>query len=165
MRDFPALFERAKQNLKPGGWIEFVDFTAEPWADDDSLDRAPNIVELYKLMDEASVSFGKQQNVARYYKKWMIDAGFKNVKEDVFKVCLVCHLWLLSKYPDILTYLLSPQLDPLQPLGQRSQNEGARPLSAGKPARSPGSIYLGAFYPRVGLVYRKGTGIQCRGPY
>lgn len=67
-----------------------MDFIAEVYSDDDTLNNAPNIVEWCRLLDEASLKFGKQLNVAAKYKQWMVDAGFKNVVEEVFKVRLQC---------------------------------------------------------------------------
>lgn len=88
MRNFTLLFKRINQNLNKGGWVEFVDFAAEIFADDDTLKQAPNLVELEKLLEEASLKFGKQLYTAPKLKQWMVDAGFKNVKEDVYKVGL-----------------------------------------------------------------------------
>lgn len=73
-------------NLKPRGWVEFVDFPAELFSDDESRQNAPNINEWCKLLDEASRKFGKDLNVTAKYKQWLIDAGFRNVKEDMYKV-------------------------------------------------------------------------------
>lgn len=87
VRDFPVLLQRAKENMNNGAWIELVDFAAEAWSDDDSLERAPNVVEWSRLLDEASVKFGKQLSIGKSYKQWVTDAGFKNVTEEVYKVC------------------------------------------------------------------------------
>jgi trans-aconitate methyltransferase len=86
VRDFPRFCERIMNNLKPRGWVEFVDFPAELFSDDESRQNAPNISEWCKLLDEASQKFGKDLNVTAKYKQCLIDAGFKNVKEDVYKV-------------------------------------------------------------------------------
>lgn len=75
-------------NLKPGGWVEMVEVATKVFADDDSLDKAPNAVRWGELQTEASGAFGKQSLIAPDLKKWMTDAGFINVKEEVFKVCL-----------------------------------------------------------------------------
>lgn len=91
--DIPRLLQQAKKNLKIGGWIEFADFAPEPFADDNTLERAPYFREWSRLCDEASVKFGKRMNITSFYKQWMIDAGFKNVKEHVHKVSVnIIHL-------------------------------------------------------------------------
>lgn len=87
-RDFPRLLRRMKRNLKNGGYVELMDFVADFFSDDDTINNAPNVVKWCKLIDEASLEFGKQLNVAPKYKQWMIDAGFKNVTEEVYKVRL-----------------------------------------------------------------------------
>ena len=87
VRDFPLLLTRIKDNLNNGGWVEFTDFIAQSFSDDGSLERAPNVVEWNRLVNMASTKFGKQLNVAPFYKQWMIGAGFKNVKEEIYKVC------------------------------------------------------------------------------
>ncbi|RJE18742.1 Methyltransferase [Aspergillus sclerotialis] len=86
VRDFPLLFKRAKDNLKDGGWVEFVDFVGEPFSDDGTLAKAPNIAEWIRLIDEASHKSGKRLYIAENLKQWMIDAGFTNVVEEVYKV-------------------------------------------------------------------------------
>ena len=75
-----------------------TDFIAQAFSDDGSLERAPNVVDLARLLDEASVKFGKQLDVAPYYKKWMIEAGFHNVKEEVYKVCGPLIEYILGAY-------------------------------------------------------------------
>ncbi|RJE25337.1 Methyltransferase [Aspergillus sclerotialis] len=86
VKDFPHLLQQAKNTLNPGGWFEFVDFAPEPFADDDTLQGAPNLCEMSRFCNEASIKFGKKLRVTDSYKQWMIDAGFKDVKEHVYKV-------------------------------------------------------------------------------
>lgn len=88
-RDFPQLLRRMKRNLKIHGYVELVNFVADIFSDDDTINNAPNVVKWCKLLDEASIKFGKQLNVAPKYKQWMIDAGFKNVTEEIYKVRLL----------------------------------------------------------------------------
>lgn len=88
MRDFPGLYTRIKENLKPGGFVEIVDHGGTSCSDDGTLQRAPSIMEWSRLHNEACAKFGKELDVAHRHKQWMIDAGFENVKEEVVKVCL-----------------------------------------------------------------------------
>ena len=77
-------------NLRPGGWVEMVDFAGDQFfSDDDSLQRAPNLVEWFNLQLKAFAKFGKEFDVARHHRQRLIDAGFRNVKEEVYKVCLL----------------------------------------------------------------------------
>lgn len=86
VRDYPQLFERVLQNLNDGGWAQFGDFTAEVYADDGTLEKAPNSVKWCQLLQEASIEFGKPLHVIEKFKQWMTDSGFKNVTEEVYKV-------------------------------------------------------------------------------
>lgn len=89
MKDPLSVFGQAFQNLKPGGWFEAVDTVPVAHADDDTLQNAPNTVEWCKLVDQASANFGKRMVIPHLYKQWMTDAGFQNVEEAVYKVCLL----------------------------------------------------------------------------
>lgn len=91
VRNFPELFRRIKNNLVPGGWVEMVELPSRCFSDDDSLQKATSIREWTRLQSEAGAKFGKPMNVAENTKQWMIDAGFKKVKEEVYKVCVRLH--------------------------------------------------------------------------
>ncbi|KAF5230777.1 hypothetical protein FAUST_9634 [Fusarium austroamericanum] len=84
--DWPLFYSRVLENLKPGGYVEMQEYDAWIFSDDDSCDRAPWTMEWVTKLDEASKMFGKQINVARYQKQWMIDAGFEDVQERVYRI-------------------------------------------------------------------------------
>ena len=66
-----------------------VDFSGEGfYSDDDSLEKAENLKEWARLLNEGCNKFGKPIDVARHHRQWMIDAGFKNVNEEIYKVRL-----------------------------------------------------------------------------
>lgn len=54
--------------------------------DDPELTKAPNTKLWQELVDEASTKFGKRMNVASEQKRWIEEAGFGDVREDVVKV-------------------------------------------------------------------------------
>jgi hypothetical protein len=85
------LFQRAMNNLKPGGWVEMADFAGAIFSDDDSMEKAPYLTEWARLNQEAFRKFGKDLGIAGQHKQRMIDAGFKNVREEVYKVCLLSY--------------------------------------------------------------------------
>lgn len=87
VRDYATLFERSLQNLENGGWMEFVDFAIDFFSDDNTLEKAPRLVEWQRVLNQASVKFGKQLNIAEDCRQWMIDAGFMDVRQEVYKVC------------------------------------------------------------------------------
>lgn len=131
VHDLPLLLNRIKNNLNNNGWVEFVDFYAEAFSDDNSLERAPYVVEWCQLVDKASVQFGKQVNIAPCLKQSMIDAGFKNVTEEIYKVCrflytynsVIC-TYTPSQIKRSTTYVMYQQLTrslgSCKPLGQGS---------------------------------------------
>jgi len=88
-KDWPRLYQRIKDNLKPGGWAEIQEYDAWIFSDDDSCERAPWTMEWVEKLDEASRKFGRPINIAKDHKKWMIDAGYENVVEVVRRVRIV----------------------------------------------------------------------------
>lgn len=86
VKDHRKLFHQALENLKPGGWLEVADATVGVFCDDETIERAPNLLEWRDRLIEASYKFGKPMGVAKHYKDWLTEAGFTNVQEDIYKV-------------------------------------------------------------------------------
>lgn len=85
--DWPQLYTSIFENLKPGGWVEMQEYEAWISSDDDpELTKAPNTKLWQELVDEASTKFGKRMNVASEQKRWIEEAGFGDVREDVVKI-------------------------------------------------------------------------------
>jgi hypothetical protein len=84
--DWPRFYAQAYANTKPGGFMEMQDHECWLNSDDGGMERAPASVECCLEMQKAGQAFGKDLNVAHLHKQWMIDAGFKNVREVVHKV-------------------------------------------------------------------------------
>ncbi|KAL2128755.1 hypothetical protein VTI74DRAFT_8690 [Chaetomium olivicolor] len=84
--DWAKFYRQVRQNLKPGGWCEMQEYDAWIFSDDDSFERASWTKEWVTKLDEASKMFGKQINVAKKHKQWMIDAGFEDVQEKVIRI-------------------------------------------------------------------------------
>ncbi|EGR48929.1 uncharacterized protein TRIREDRAFT_61284, partial [Trichoderma reesei QM6a] len=84
--DWPRFYRQVMNNLKPGGWLEMQEYDAWIFSDDDSCDRAPWTMEWVDKLDAASRLYGKQINVARYQKQWIMDAGFEDVEERVYRI-------------------------------------------------------------------------------
>ncbi|KAF4445598.1 methyltransferase [Fusarium austroafricanum] len=84
--DWARFYRQALENLKPGCYMEMQEYDAWIFSDDDSCDRAPWTMEWVDKLDTASKMFGKQINVAKYHKQWMIDAGFEDVTERVYRI-------------------------------------------------------------------------------
>ena len=87
IRDWDRLYGQISQHLKPGGWLEMQEYEAWVKSDDDpDLLNAPSVLQWQQLVDEATIIFGKRLNVAHTVKQRFIDAGFEDVREDVYKV-------------------------------------------------------------------------------
>ncbi|KAK2766106.1 hypothetical protein FQN54_007621 [Arachnomyces sp. PD_36] len=86
--DWPRLMRQAYNNLEPGGWIEVSDF--ETWAstDDDSLPETSSYYKFQTQLNRAAIKFGRPMNVAPQFKKFVENAGFKNVTEEIYKIPL-----------------------------------------------------------------------------
>ncbi|CVL00651.1 hypothetical protein FPRO06_06084 [Fusarium proliferatum] len=90
--DFPKFFAQSFNALSPGGWVECQDITFPAQCDDDSLKKDSYIEQWSSLMIEATNKFGRTAESAKFYKQQMIDAGFVNVTEVVYK-------WPSNKWP------------------------------------------------------------------
>jgi SAM-dependent methyltransferase len=81
------LYGQIYEHLRPGGWYEAQEFEGWIFSDDDTMARGGTATRQWlELLDEATVKFGKQLNVAGRQKQWMIDAGFVDVQDDIYKV-------------------------------------------------------------------------------
>jgi hypothetical protein len=66
----------------------------EAWVrsdDDPELLNAPAVAQWQQLVDEASIKFGKRINIAESVEQRFKDAGFEDVRDDLYKACpLLC---------------------------------------------------------------------------
>jgi hypothetical protein len=86
--DEDALFSRAFEHLRPGGWFEFDGAYASFLSDDKTHEKAENSQLFIRELREAAFQFGKSVIAASEWKSKMEKAGFINVKENVIRVCL-----------------------------------------------------------------------------
>jgi trans-aconitate methyltransferase len=85
--DWGHYYSQVYEHLTPGGWCEVQEHEGWIFSDDDTMDRGGKETKRWlHLLDEATVKFGKQLNVAARQKQWMIDAGFVDVQDDIYKV-------------------------------------------------------------------------------
>ncbi|KAI9815379.1 MAG: hypothetical protein M1832_005518 [Thelocarpon impressellum] len=85
--NYPRLYKQAYDNLQPGGWIEVQEF--EAWVRSDTegmMEKATCITEWQTIIDETTAKIGKRLRVAADQKQHLIDAGFEDVSEDVYKL-------------------------------------------------------------------------------
>lgn len=68
------------------------------FTDDDTKDKAPSFYKWVEHLKEASAKFGRPMGIAQNMRKWMEEAGFEDVYEEIRKVCFSpLSLALLSK--------------------------------------------------------------------
>ncbi|PGH32100.1 hypothetical protein GX50_05116 [[Emmonsia] crescens] len=72
-------------HMKPGGWIELQEPQTLITSDDDTSSKATATNEFLSLSNKAAEQFGKELNMAPKYKQYLLDAGFVDVKDEVFK--------------------------------------------------------------------------------
>lgn len=82
--DFPKLIKQAYDALNPGGWIEFQDLNM-PFIADDGTDRGTVFEEWNAMFIDACNRWGRDSRWTGKYGQWLIEAGFENVEEHVFK--------------------------------------------------------------------------------
>lgn len=88
--DWPHFYDQIYMHLTPGGLCEIQEHEGWLHSDDDSINQTGKfIMQWLNLLDEASTKFGRKLNVAARQKQWMLDAGFIDVQEDVYKVRFV----------------------------------------------------------------------------
>ncbi|OAG41862.1 hypothetical protein AYO21_03865 [Fonsecaea monophora] len=86
--DWEKLFQQCMDNLRPGGWVEVIDFEAWGSTDDNSLpDNSPWHTWQTELSNAAE-RFGRVMNISPHIKGLVDQAGFENVVHEVHKVPL-----------------------------------------------------------------------------
>ncbi|KAM5353564.1 hypothetical protein ACJ41O_000214 [Fusarium nematophilum] len=90
--DWPKFFQQSFDALGPGGWVECQDIAFPVECDDGTLDKDSPIDQWSSFMIEATNVFGRSAQSAKQYKQQMIDAGFVNVTEVIYK-------WPTNRWP------------------------------------------------------------------
>lgn len=84
--DWHRLYRQAYEHLKPGGWLEMQEYETEAHSDDGTLEATTFIKTWQWQINEASREFGKSFNEAAAQKERLIEAGFVDVRDDIYKV-------------------------------------------------------------------------------
>ncbi|KAI0433138.1 S-adenosyl-L-methionine-dependent methyltransferase [Xylaria sp. FL1042] len=83
--DFPKLFKSIYDNLNPGGWVEMQDYYVKLQSIDGTLDGT--VLQRWNNMLNHALSFiGRSGLNTVKYKRWMREAGFEQIREEVFAV-------------------------------------------------------------------------------
>jgi len=84
--DFKDIIRKSFYHLKPGGWMESQEVMTTPYCDDDTIPRDWPFMEWTRYSDKAAMEFGRPLRIANRLKKWYNEAGFVDVREEVFKL-------------------------------------------------------------------------------
>ena len=90
--DWPKFMKQSFDSLNPGGWVECHDIAFPVQCDDGTLAEDSHLKQWSDLMIKATEVFGRTAESAHHYKQQMIDAGFVNVTEVVYK-------WPTNRWP------------------------------------------------------------------
>lgn len=83
--DWPKFIAQSFDNLRSGGWLELQDMVLHPQCIDDSLKEDSFIKKWADAMLDSTSRINRFADSAIHYKQQMIDAGFINVTEVVYK--------------------------------------------------------------------------------
>lgn len=83
--DWPKLMAQSHTNLRSGGWLELQDIVLRPQCADGTLQEDSYIKQWAEEMINATASINRFADSGLHYKQQMIDAGFINVTEVIYK--------------------------------------------------------------------------------
>lgn len=86
IEDWPKLLKTAYDNLKPGGYLEALNYDALVQTDDNSIPQDSSIFKWQDNLYAAATRFGRPLNTASKLKEWLHNAGFIDVQEEISKV-------------------------------------------------------------------------------
>lgn len=112
--DFRDIIRKSFYHLKPGGWMESQEVMPKPYSDDNSIPKDWPFMEWFEYGDKAAMEIGRPVRIANRLKKWYEEAGFLDVREEVFK--LPMNPW--------------PEDEPFKTLGRMSEENWLEGLSA-----------------------------------
>ncbi|KAL2267210.1 hypothetical protein VTJ83DRAFT_4487 [Remersonia thermophila] len=74
------------ESLKPGGWVELQEFSADVLCDDSTMPNDDPVKYTYDLCQEAFTKFGMNITISTELESYLRDAGFVNIQCIVKKV-------------------------------------------------------------------------------
>lgn len=85
VRDWPEFYQKAFQNLAPGGILEMQELDA--WIHCQAPGVTPPFIEGWNEgLNAAFTEWGRDLNVARHHARWIREAGFVDVEDQVYHV-------------------------------------------------------------------------------
>ncbi|OJJ42306.1 hypothetical protein ASPZODRAFT_170261 [Penicilliopsis zonata CBS 506.65] len=84
--DWAKLLQQTYEHLKPGGWIELLDFAMDLHSENGSPEQqAPHAMEFFRHLKEASSKFNRPMDVAGNHINRLKTAGFIDVEERIYR--------------------------------------------------------------------------------
>jgi hypothetical protein len=108
LTDWPKFMQRAFDNLSPGGWLELADITFPTLSDDGTLLPDSPLAKWNDHVIRAGHMLNHSIESAKYYRQQMIDAGFVNVQERLYK-------WPINAWPKDVRYKEIGEFPPAYP--------------------------------------------------
>lgn len=86
IRDWSALISQAYDHLRPGGYLEMAVTVPEVGCDDGSCPPDSQYTEMGKMFFRIAEAMGLDGYACRSWKQQLLDCGFEDVQETVFKI-------------------------------------------------------------------------------
>lgn len=84
--DFREIIQKGFNNLAPGGFMESQELFSKVYCDDNTMPANWPLLEWSLNQDEAAMELGTPLRIANKLKMWYEQAGFVDVKEEVFRI-------------------------------------------------------------------------------
>lgn len=88
IRHWPRLLAQAMNALKPGAWIEITKMDILPMSDDGTVTSEYQLNRYFEILKRAARSRGFNLSIAPGIKDLVINAGYTNITENVYKLPL-----------------------------------------------------------------------------
>ncbi|RPA80916.1 S-adenosyl-L-methionine-dependent methyltransferase, partial [Ascobolus immersus RN42] len=89
IKDYPGLMKKIYNNLAPGGIVEFQEsHVTGTYSEDNTFTSDSALAEYNRLLTEACNLLGQPMDAAPAVKGYVVEAGFKDVKEQIHKAPL-----------------------------------------------------------------------------
>ncbi|KAF2459535.1 S-adenosyl-L-methionine-dependent methyltransferase [Lineolata rhizophorae] len=84
--DFREVIRKAYDHLDPGGWFECQEIMNSLFCDDSTMTQDNPFLEWTRTQHQAAMNLGRPVRIANKLRKWLEDAGFVDVHEEIFKL-------------------------------------------------------------------------------
>ena len=86
IHDWPRFLQQVYDHLRPGGYFEIACIHPQPLSDDGSMPTDSGFKLICDKLVEASTQFGTPCNLSPQFRGYLLDAGFVDVSENIFKI-------------------------------------------------------------------------------